>query len=188
MHDPNQNVEFIIGENNNYHRVGNSHLGFDVTVRDPIAGFNNNADIRMVNDSFAFYFKEAALSTTGGMEIEQVKFLGQVATIMRSLRSKDGDLLSYFDSINNTDANTSLNHESLSDRLINSHSVEVNRRKIKDQLPLKHIFGFCKTLKKITKLLGFHLTFKTTDLQNIIFTTKAKDIDVTIISLYLLYQ
>ena len=37
----------------------------------------------------------------------------------------------------------------------------------------------------ITKNLGFHLTFKTNDLQNIILTTLANNITVTIFSLYL---
>ena len=104
---------------------------------------------------------------------------------MRSLTSKDGDLVSYFDNINDTDGNTSMNNNSLKDRLINSHSVEVNRIKIKSHLPSEHLFGLCKTLKKVTTNLGFHLTFKTADRQNIIFTSIANDIDVTIISLYL---
>ena len=34
------------------------------------------------------------------MEIEHVKFLWQVSTIMRALTSKDGDLLSHFQKIN----------------------------------------------------------------------------------------
>ena len=52
-------------------------------------------------------------------------------------------------------------------------------------MALEHVFGFCKTFKKITKNLGFHLTFKTADLQNIILTSIANDIDVTINSLFL---
>ena len=69
--------------------------------------------------------------------------------------------------------------------LINNHTEAVNQGKIKGQLLLEDIFGFCKTFKKITKNLGFHKTLKTNDLQNIIFTTLANDINVTIISLYL---
>ena len=64
-----------------------------------------------------------------------------------------------------------MNSNSLNDRLINSHSDAVNRGKIKGHLPIEHFFGFCKTFKKITKNLGFHFTFKTADLQNIIFTS-----------------
>ena len=114
----------------------------------------------MVNNGFAFCFNEATTATTDGIEMEHVKFSGHVSTIMRALTSKDGDLLSNFDNINDTEANTSMNNNSLNNRLINSHSVEVNRRKIKGQLPLDYIFGFCKLFKKITKNLEIHLTFK----------------------------
>ena len=49
------------------------------------------------------------------------------------------------------------------------------------------MFGFCKTFKKITKNLGFHLTFKTADLQKIIFRSKANDINVKIVVYICLY-
>ena len=81
----------------------------------------------MINNGFAFSFEEATLATTGGVEIEQVKFLGQVSTIMRSLTGKDGDLLSCFDNNKDTDGITSMNSISLNHRLINSHSVEIDR-------------------------------------------------------------
>ena len=58
--------------------------------------------------------------------------------------------------------------------LIDNHNVagqEVNKGKIKGQLLLENIFGFCKSFTKITKNLGFHIKFKTADLQDIIFTT-----------------
>ena len=100
--DQKQNIEFIFGENNNYHQIGNSHLDVDISVRDPTAGFNNKAEIRLVNNGFAFCFTEATIATTGGMEIEHAKFLGQVSTTMRSSTSKDGDLLSYFDNIHDS--------------------------------------------------------------------------------------
>ena len=72
--------------------------------------------------------------------------------------------------------------------LIDNHNVvgqEVNKGKIKGHLPLEHIFGFCKSFRKITKNLGFHISFRTADLQDIIFTSIANNIIVTIISLYL---
>ena len=50
---------------------------------------------------------------------------------------------------------------------------------------MKFFSGFCKTCKKLTKKFGFDLTFKTADLQKIIFTTIATDINVTISSFYL---
>ena len=68
--------------------------------------------------------------------------------------------------------------------LINNHT-EVNREKIKDPLPLEHIFGFRKTFINISENLGFHLTFRTNDLQDIIFATLTNDTTVTIDSLYL---
>ena len=69
--------------------------------------------------------------------------------------------------------------------LIDNDTVEANKVKSKGNLALDFFFGFCKPFKKITKNLGFHLTFKMNDLQNILFTTIATDINVTIISLYL---
>ena len=59
------------------------------------------------------------------------------------------------------------------------------KSKIKGQLHSEHIFGFCRTFKKITKNLGFHKKFNMNDLQDIIFTTVLKDINVTINRLYL---
>ena len=45
-------------------------------------------------------FKEARLATTADGDLEHNKFVGQVSTIMRTITSKDGDLLSKFDNIN----------------------------------------------------------------------------------------
>ena len=45
--------------------------------------------------------------------------------------------------------------------------------------------GFCKTFEKFTKNLGFHITFKTADLQDIMYTTLADSINVTVNKLYL---
>ena len=50
---------------------------------------------------------------------------------------------------------------------------------------MEEIFGFCKTFKKETTNLGFHLTFTTNELQNIIYSSKAGDINVTINNLHL---
>ena len=68
--------------------------------------------------------------------------------------------------------------------LINKHT-DANKGKIKEYLYLEDIFGFCETFEKVTKNLGFHITFKTNDLQNIIYSSMADDINVTIINLYL---
>ena len=101
---------------------------------------------------------------------------------MRSLTSEDGDLLSHNDQIDETPAANNIT--SLKQMLINNH-IEANRGKIKEQLLLEDIFGFCKTFKKINKNLRFHITLKTNNLQDIIFTTLANEINVTINSLYL---
>ena len=68
--------------------------------------------------------------------------------------------------------------------LIDNH-LDANRGKIKGYLYLGDIFGFCKTFKKVTKNLGFHIMFKTANLLDILYTSMADDINVTINSLYL---
>ena len=166
LNDCNQNVECIFGENNNYHQIGNAYLEFDITVRNTAGNFTNASVIRLVNNAFAYCLKEATLTTTGGMEIEHNKYVGPVGTIMRLLTSKDGDLSSYFDK----NGESVLDNDNLLKQiLINNHALEVNKGKVKGQLALEHIFRFCKTFKKITKNLGFHLLFRMNDLQDIIF-------------------
>ena len=187
LNDSNQNVEFIFGENNNYHQIGNAYLEFDITIRKFVAAgadpnFTNADQIRIINNAFAFCFTQATLSTTGGMDLEDIKYVGQVSTIMRLLTSKDSDLSSYFDKNGEAVIN---DDNPLKQILINNHAVDANKGKIKSHLALEHIFGFCKTFKKITKNLGFHLKIKMNDLQDIIFTTLANDTNVTINSLYL---
>ena len=74
-----QNVEFSCGENNNYHQCGNSYLEIDITGRNPVANFDNNSEIRLINNPYTHgfnCFKEVSLATTGGVETEHVKFLG----------------------------------------------------------------------------------------------------------------
>ena len=50
---------------------------------------------------------------------------------------------------------------------------------MKGILPLERIFGLCKTLRKITQNRGYHLTFKTADLQDKVYTILATDVKVT---------
>ena len=188
LNQSDQNIEFIFGENNNCHQVGNSYLEFDITVRREDNANFNNSPIRLTNNGFAYCFKEARLGVTSGSDLEHNKYVGQVSTIMRVLSSKDGDLLSQFDNINEGNGNADFDSTSLKKMLIDNHDIvgqEVNKGKIKGQLPLEHIFGFCKSFKKITKNLGFHITFRTADLQDIIFTLIGDNINVTINSLYL---
>ena len=139
----------------------------------------------MVNNGLAYVFQEARISTSAGTEIEHNKNLGNVSTIIRLLTLKDGDLSSYFDKIDETEAG--INNSTLKHMFIDSHSNEENKGKIRANLPLEHIFGFCKTFKKITKGLGFELQLKTSnEKQNIIYTTLGGNgINVTINSIYL---
>ena len=194
LNQSDQNIEFIFGENNNYHQIGNAYLQFDIIVRkDDNTNFHNDDPIPLVNNGFAFCFKEARLSTSLGTDIEHNKFCPQVSTIMRVISNKDGDLLSQFDNINEDDIPVlerlaglppqirSTPHQKM---LINNHT-DANKGKIKGYLYLEDIFGFCKTFKKVTKNLGFHLMLKTNDLQDIIYTSMVEDIKVTINNLYL---
>ena len=112
---------------------------------------------------------------------------------MRVISNKDGDLLSQFDNIKENKIPTierladlppqikSTPHQKL---LIDNH-IDANKGKIKRYLYLEVNFVLCRNFKKVTKSLGFHLTFKTNDLQSIIYSSMADDINVTINNLYL---
>ena len=194
LNQSDQNIEFIFGENNNYHQIGNAYLEFNITVRKhDTTNFHIEDPIRLVNNGYAFCFKEGRLSTTIGSDIEHNKFCGQISTIMKVISNKDDDLLSQFGNINENDIPLL---ERLADlpvqirdtphqkMLIDNH-LDANKGKIRGYLYLEDIFGFCKTFKKVHKGLGFHLMFKTANLQDIIYTSMADDIDVTTNSLYL---
>ena len=195
LNDPDQNIEFIFGENNNYHQIGNAYLEFDITISNTTvnpAVFDNNSPIRLTNNGFSYVFKEARLSTSTN-DLEHNKYVGQISTIMRVVSSRDGDLLSQFDNIDekvgaDEHATTVITQDTcLHKMLIANHENDPNRGKIKGQLSSEHMFGFCKTFKKVTKNPGFRITLKTANLQDIIYTTRADatQINVTINSLYL---
>ena len=194
LNQSDQNIEFIFGENNNYHQIGNAYLEFNITVRkNDDTNFHHEDPVRLVNNGFAFCFKEARLSTSLGSDLEINKFCGQISTIMRAISNKDGDLVSQFDNINENDipilerlANLppQIRDTPYYKMLIDNHT-DANRGKIKGYVYLEDIFGFCKTFRKVTKNLGFHLMFKTNDLQNILYSSMADDINVTINNLYL---
>ena len=57
LNDPDQNVEFIFGENNFYHQSGYSYLEFEISVRNPACNFNNNSQIRIINNPYGHCFK-----------------------------------------------------------------------------------------------------------------------------------
>ena len=89
MNQSDQNVEFIFGENNNYHQIGNGYLEFDITARKTDGTISQYDDpLRLINNGFAFCFEEARLSTTIGIDIEQNSFCGPVSTIMRVISTK----------------------------------------------------------------------------------------------------
>ena len=194
LNQSDQNFELISGDNNNYHQIGNGYLEFNFTVRrNDGTNFHNDDPIRLVKYGFAFSFKEARLSNCLGSDIEINIFCGQVSTNMRVISNKDGDLVSQFDKINKndipiletlTDLPVKIRDTPHQKMLINKHT-DANKGKIKGFFYLEVIFGFCKTFKKVTKNLGFHLTFKTNDLQNFVYTSIVDDINVTINNLYL---
>ena len=194
MNQSDQNIEFIFGENNNYHQIGNGYLEFNITVRkNDTTNFHIEDPIRLVNNGYAFCFKEARLSTTIGSDIEHNKFCGQISTIMKVVSNKDDDLLSQFGKINEndiplleilTDLPVQIRDTPHQKMLIDNH-LDAKKGKIKGYLYLEDIFGFCRTFKKVTKKLGFHLLFETANLQDIIYISMADDINVTFNSLYL---
>ena len=104
LNDPDQNVKFIFGENNNFRQIGNGCLEYDITMRNPAAVFTYDR-IRLTNNGLAFVLQETVLATTSGSNLQHNKHVGQTSTFMRVLSSEDGELLSQFDSINEVNTN-----------------------------------------------------------------------------------
>ena len=157
LNQSDQNIEFISGENDTYHQISNGYLEFNITVRknDDI-NFHYDDPVRLVNNGFAFCFKEARLSTTIGSDIEFNKFCEQLSTIMRVISNKDGDLLSQFDNFNENDIailERLLNlppkiKDTPHHKMLRNSITDMNKGKIKGYLCLEDIFGFCKTFKR----------------------------------------
>ena len=104
LNQSDQNIEFIFGENKNYHQIGNAYLEFSITVRkNDTTNFHREDPIRLVNNGYDFCFKEPRLSTTIGSDIEHNKFCGQVSSIMKVISNKDDELLSQFGNTNEDD-------------------------------------------------------------------------------------
>ena len=154
-----QNIEFIFGENSNYHQIGNAFLNFNFTVwKKDTTHFHNDDPICLINNDFAFCFRKARLTTSIGGDIENIKFCGQISTILRPISNKDGDFLSQFGNINENDipvlqrlANLPFQIQSTPHQrlLINNHTDE-NKDKMKGYLCLEDVFGFCENFKKVT--------------------------------------
>ena len=156
LNDSDQNIEFTFGENYNYHQIGNAYLQYEMTIEKDVAiaadgVFVDGNVISLVNNAFAYCFKEARLSKTGSGDIEHNKYVGQISTIMRALTSKDGDLMSDFYKIGELHAqtkNTSLKH-----LLVNDHDRAANKRKIEGHAPLQRFFfDFAKRLKNLLNI------------------------------------
>ena len=87
LNQSDQNIEFIFGENNNYHQIGNGYLELNIIVRkNDTTNFHIEDPTRLVNNGYAFCFKEARLSTNIGSDIEHNKFCGQIPTIMTVIK------------------------------------------------------------------------------------------------------
>ena len=187
-------ILIFFGENNYYPQIGNGYSEFDITVqKNESTTFKNDDPFRLENNAFAFCFKEARLSTNIGSDIEYNKFCGQVSTIMKLTSNKNDDILSQFGNNNENDfpilerlADFSPQiRDTLQQKVeINNHT-DVNKGARKGYLFLEDIFGFCKSFEKVTKNLGFHFMLKTNNLEVIIYTSVADDINVTFNNLYL---
>ena len=169
---PDQNIEFSFGENNNYHQIGNAYLEFDITVRkNDTTNFHEDDLIRLVNNAIPLWFKEARLSTTIGSDTEHIKFCGQGTTNMKVISNKVGDLLSQFDNFNENDIpvlgrNIKLPLQILEtphQKMLKNNNTDANKGKNKGYLNLEDIFGFCKSFENVTQSLGLNLMLKTND-------------------------
>ena len=136
--------------------------------------------MRLVIEAFAVLSKKLLyLQLLGSVQI----------TIIKVISSKDSDLLSQFENIYDkgfpvADIPNQILDTSLQKLLINNHS-DVNKCEVKGSFYLENFFGFCRSFQNVTKNLAFHLMFKTANLQDIIFTSSADIIKVTINNLYL---
>ena len=184
----NSQTNFYFGENHNFIQVGNAYLEFDLRVRrangNPFTIVPANDTIKLVNTTFAYTFHDARISTSSGVEIEQNKFVGPISTIMRLVTQKYGDLSSYFDITDETE--DEINSSSLKKILIGNHD-EANRGLIRGPLPSEFIFGFCRSVRKISKGLGFELDLRTSNRKHdILYSTLLdNEVNVTINSINL---
>ena len=68
------------------------------------------------------------------------------------------------------------------------YHIDANKGEIKGYLYLEEFFGFCKSFKKVTKNLVFHLMLETNDLQVFIYTSMADDLKKLLINCTCFYQ
>ena len=150
VNNENSNIKFYFGENNNFIQVGNGYLEFDIKNRkDKNDNFSITApghdNIRLVNNAFAYTIHDACISNSSGVEMEQNKFVVPISTNMRLVTQRDGDLYTYFDLFDKSEA--AIDNSSLKQILIDNHSADIWGI-IRGHLPLEYIFGFCKSFEK----------------------------------------
>ena len=109
--------------------------------KDDDTNFVDGDEIRLVNNSLARSFNEVKTSTTGGTVMEHNNFVGPTSTMMRVLTSKEGDLQSCFDKIDETQNNNT----TLKQKIIEDHGTAINKGKFVGILPLECVSGFYKT-------------------------------------------
>ena len=144
-----KNIVFISGENNNHHQIGKGYLEFNITVRKKdITNFHHEDPVRLVNNGYAFCFKEARLSTSFSSDIEHNNFCGQRSTTMKVITRKDDGLLSQFGNVTENDIpilerlailptqNKSTTHQKM---LIDNH-IDAKKGKSKRYLYLEDFF------------------------------------------------
>ena len=180
----NSQIKFYFGENRTFFQVGNGYLEFDIRVRrDDGNRFTfvapGNDVIRLVNNAFTYTIHDARISTSSGIEIEQNKYVGPISTIMRLVTQKDGELSTYFDIIDESE--NGIKNSSLKQIFITNHT-EANRGVIRGQLPLEYFSGFCRSLKKKSKGLGFGLDLRTSNRKRDILNTTLEDEYVNVTS------
>ena len=151
LDDADQKIGFIYRENNICHQSGITYVQYDITIRkDDITSFNEEA-IKMKNNAFAYTSEEARLVSTGVSDLEYYKFVGKVSTIMSFITSKNEEFICCFDKIDENN----MDNTSLKQILLNNHDLDVNKGKLRGQLPLEHIFGFCTSIRGLQKNYGF---------------------------------
>ena len=78
-------------------------------------------------------------------------------------------MLSYFDEIR--ESQNGMKGSSLNQVLTDNHEQVADSGRITSQLPFGNLFRFCKTSRKITKNLCFHLNLRNAYLQDVIHKT-----------------
>ena len=91
--------------------------------------------------------------------MKQNEYVGQVSTIMILLKCRDGALLSYFKKIKETELELLINHYYKYQKTMKWMHTKGNKM----CFTIGKIFRILYDILKITKKLGFHITFKSTD-------------------------